>query len=414
MPDPDSDWEGYLGFHHLGPQLLEARVGDLTVTLHPSELNAYEWVARGPNTFVQAGLDGVWEALQVGASELIIGLLPEGVVAARARVGDLGEEVPVHLEPRAYWLVAPLAQEITLTFTDSAGDVVWEHRIHAWHHAHPIRPDDGRGDEFGLSTIALYRLGEPLATVRVGESEVTIHRQEGTPPNPFGVERDSTERDPVGTLWAITRFDGGGGAGGPLIADDNWWRPSVSDPGCVHVGEDWRVFAGTLPPGAASAEAVVGGSREATVELTPELFCAVVPSAGRVTVTIRDGEGEILARRELPAWRRPRAAGVLEMVGEVISSPGRVRAWFDSHFDLPGLEPNVSYMYSWWGGRTATRISHDTTLRGMPPRMPEPALPGGRLSGQDLVVSGAALLVVVALLLRWALHRRGVGMGDER
>lgn len=404
----DADWDGYLSSHPLGPQLLQARIENLTVTLHPSELNAYEWVARGPDTLVQARLDGVWEALQVGASELIIGLLPEGVVAARARVGDLGEEVPVHVEPQAYWLVAPLAQEVTLTFTGSAGDVIWEHRIHAWHHAHPIRRDE-RGDEFGLSTMALYRLGEPLATVRVGESEVTIHRQEGTLPNPFGAEQG-----PPGTLWAITRFDGGGGAAGPLIADDNWWQPSVSDPGCVHVGEDWRVFAGTVPPSAVSAEAVMGGFRTATIELTPELFYVVVPSAERVMVTIRDAEGEILARHELPVWRRPKAAGVLEMVGEVISTPGRVRAWFDSHFDLPGLEPNVSYMYSCWGGRTATRISHDTTLRGMPPQVPEPALPGCRLSAQKLVVPGVALLVVVTLLLRWVLHRRGVGMEVER
>ncbi len=102
------------------------------------------------------------------------------------------------------------------------------------------------------------------------------------------------------------------------------------------------------------------------------------------------------------------------MVREVISTPGRVRAWFDSHFDLPGLEPNVSYMYNWRGGRTATRISHDTTLRGMPPHVPKPAPPRRRLSAQKLVVPGAALLVVVALLLRWVLHRRGGGMGRER
>ncbi len=290
MNRPDTDWDSYLSFHRLGPQLLEARVEDLTVTLHPSEFNAYEWVARGPHTLVQAALDGVWEALQVGANELIIGLLPEGVVAARARVGDVGEEVPVHVELRAYWLVVTLAQEITLTFTDSAGDVVWEHRIHAWHYAHPIRRDE-RGDELRLSTMALDRLGEPLATVRVGGSEVTIHRQEGVPPNPFGAEHGLAERGPMGSLWAITSFDGGGGYSGQLVADDNWWQPSVSDPGCVHVGEDWRVFAGTVPAGAASAGAVVGGSREATVELTPELFYTVVPSVERVTVTIRDREG---------------------------------------------------------------------------------------------------------------------------
>lgn len=399
-PHPEHDWDGYLRFHHLGPAMLEARVGNAVVTLHTSEYNAYEWILRSPNGMSQGALDGVWEALQLGRAELLMGLLPEGAVAVEARLGENERELPVHTEAHAYWLTMPLARELTLTFRDAAGSVVWENRINAWHRAHSS-PLHNRPEEFRLRLMAEYRLGEPLATVRVGDTQVSIHRQEGVPPSPFGEGEGPGE--PVGTLWALqyeVREHGGGGSAGPLTLVDEEGNGVTSDPGCSYVGEEWRVFAGTVPAGAASATAVVGESGEFPVELVPEIFYVVVPSSKRATVTIKDEEGHELERHELPSWEPPWKG-----------SPPRMDllSWLRMTVDmyLPfARRRGYQYWYGGWGRRHSVKVPEESqTLQGMPPelrareRPSHPSLP--------MIVPGVALLAAGGILLWWALRHRG-------
>lgn len=216
LPDPHDDWDEYERLQGLGPQLVEARIGDTVVTLHPSEHNVCAWVARGPHGLrVQGGLDGSWTALQHGREELILGLVPEGTSSAEARIGEDGS-VTVHLAPRAYWLVAPLAREILLTFRDAAGTIIWEHRLNAWRHASTLGLRDW-ADDFRLRMMADYRLGEPLVVLRVAGEDVSIHRQEGTSPNPFG-EVGESFGESADTVWGIHSSPdehGGGGGGRP-------------------------------------------------------------------------------------------------------------------------------------------------------------------------------------------------------
>ncbi len=138
MDRSDPDRDEFAARTGLGPPLFEAAVSDLIATLHPSGKNGYEWMLHGPGILVGGVLGRVWEGLQVGVEELIIGVAPRGAVAAEARVGESDGCVPVHFGAEAYWLVVPLAQDVTLTFEDAKGAVVWEYQIPAWHWARPV------------------------------------------------------------------------------------------------------------------------------------------------------------------------------------------------------------------------------------------------------------------------------------
>lgn len=364
MDTSDFDWETVLESTGLGKPLLMAPVEDFTVTLHWSEqARAYHWFVLSPETAVLGTLDTHWKALQIALQEVIIGLLPQGAATAEARLGETGESVAVHIEPKAYWLVVPLAQEVTITFTDLVGGVIWETLIHPWHHLHdPLhRPDQSR-----LYWTARYKLSQPLVMTRVGDSEITIHRQEAIPSGPHGRVLDL----PVGTLWGIRCSTRGGGSGGPLKSIRDNGQAAASDLGCMYIGKHLRVCAGTLPPNAASVEAAAGKSMAVRVELTPELFHTVIPSREMVVVTVRDQAGETLVRHQLPPLQQPRMAHYSATIWQILSVPVRMRMWAEDYFDL-GVRPNVSYLYSWWGQREVyPSPSESTTIRGSPPELP--------------------------------------------
>lgn len=406
MERPDPDRDGVTG---LGPPLFEAPVGDLVVRLHPSEKNGYEWVLRGPGIHVGGVLGRRWEALQVGVDELIIGLAPRDAASAEASVDGAGERVAVHLEHGAYWLVVPLARDVTLTFKDVVGGVVWEYLIPAEHWTHPVL-EGYRSDQYRLWTVARYRLGEPLATIRVGDEEVTIHRQEGVIPGPDAKYSRKYRPSPAGRLWGLLRD----GDGGPLVSGGNPRRQKDSDPGCVRLRDGWRVLAGTLPPGATWAEARVRGRRPATVELTPEIYYAVVPSTEKVVLTIRGSEGRDLVCHELPPWLPPRSEWVLNVIGDAIyflDFPTRLRSRIERRYDLPWVRPRLGYSYGPLGWRRSIPDPNEgTNLRGIPPDFPGGELPGSGPSWGRLVALGAALLAAVGMLL-WRGRRRRARQG---
>lgn len=395
------DDDGFLARNGYGPPLLHAPVEGRVVTLHRSEASGYEWVVWESGRFSSAsGLDRVWKGLQIGANELIIGLAPEGTAEVNARLDDADGSVPVHLGTDAYWLVVPLARDVTLTFSDAQGGVLWEYRISGWRMSWPL-PDDPFPDAFKLQEIARYRLSEPLATIRVGDEEVTIHRQEEAHPLPGGRRPTADTPSPVGRLWGLLRD----GNGGPLQSDDDPRRPKDSDPGTVHVGEDWRVFAGTRPPGAARGEARVGDSGEVRVEFAPEVFSAVLPSRERAVVTLRNVDGVEVARYELPPWQPPRDPRILDLLGDAIfylDFPTRLRARIEGRYILPWVKQGpVGYSYGPFGWRRELPdLNEGVTLRGAPPALPRRELPGGGASWSDLVVPGAVLLALAGAL-RW-------------
>lgn len=374
MAWPDFDWDEHLRRHRLGPALLEAHVADAVVTLHTSEYNAYEWVARSPGGMTQGPLEGIGGAFLLGRDdlELIIGLLPEGAIAAEARVGEVGEPVKVHMEPEAYSLVAPMSRSILLTFRDAAGSVIWEYSINARHRVHPLAIHE-HSEDFRRRLMAEYRLGKALAIVQVGGAEVSIHHQEGALPDSLG-EQNEVLVEPVRTLWAL-RYDPhkytDGGTAGPLTLEGEEGQPFTSDPGCARVGEGLTFFAGTLPPGAAWAEARIGAAGTAPVVLTAGIFYTVVPWAEQVTVTIRDGEAAELARHDLPRWKPPRRRPSRRMY------PLR---WLRMRLDMLipfARRPGRRYSYGPMGRRYGVRLPEEcATLWGVPPEIPAHRQPG--------------------------------------
>lgn len=272
MSDPTSVWSEFLASNRLGTTLTTERVGRHTLTLHHSLVNGVIfWVLRGAEGVEMGGLHAEWQTRRLGGQEVVFGRLPAGATQAIAMDMDLDAPVEVHYADNVYSLTVAIAHDLELLFQDSQGRALRKTRI-------PSRLRRGLkrdGDDTSY-WMRRARLGDSLITVRLGEFELTIHRQEVSRPDTpiFGHVLDH----PRANLWAVQRSVLGGDLVQPLRRDCETEEPG--NPGWVQLGnpsidrldEAVRVWSGTLPPNVHSIEATVRNEAWADRFARPDMF----------------------------------------------------------------------------------------------------------------------------------------------
>ncbi|MDP9371672.1 MAG: hypothetical protein M3Q65_04285 [Chloroflexota bacterium] len=129
-------------------------------------------------------------------------------------------------------------------------------------------------------------LGAPLLSVRVGDSEVTLHRKESA-----GLARSA---DRIGSLGFRVVGPGNEIGGGGMVGHP--WGGTI-------VG-DRRVICGELPPRAASAEATVGGE-PVPAQVGSGVWLIAGPRDQKVIVAFRDAAGKSVKRLRIRPWPAP-------------------------------------------------------------------------------------------------------------
>ena len=138
-------------------------------------------------------------------------------------------------------------------------------------------------------------LGEALLPpVRLGNCEVSLHRQEVENPTIAVLREEEDELPPwpdkIGLVWAVdVCTDGTSGQGGPL-------RGLLAG---TRVGNEVAIY-GLLPANVQAVEVLVGNGERIPVQVGQGVFVATVLADKDITVSYKDSEGVVVAEKLRP------------------------------------------------------------------------------------------------------------------
>ncbi len=120
-----------------------------------------------------------------------------------------------------------------------------------------------------------YDLESALLSASILDCEVTLHRQRHT-----------------GKIWRIT-----------ICRNRSGVSPVGDGINGTLVGRQ-RLIYGLVPTDATLVEATLNGTKQIPVQMTPEVFLAVVPISQPITVIFKNREGHIVQEQHVLAWQR--------------------------------------------------------------------------------------------------------------
>lgn len=119
-----------------------------------------------------------------------------------------------------------------------------------------------------------YELESALLSASILDCEVTLHRQRYT-----------------GKIWRIT-----------ICHNRSGISPIGDGINGTLVGRQ-RLIYGLVPTEATLVEATLNGTKQITVQMTPEVFLVVVPISQPITVIFKNREGHIVQEQHVLAWQ---------------------------------------------------------------------------------------------------------------